>query len=91
MFVVHMIYLCEILLALHLCRKDFEAVFFPDIYKKEHAFKASSPWCKFDSQKLQIYTSCFYLAGFVSSLAAGVAPSAYPNMIEDGPYTPEVA
>ncbi|XP_073140183.1 sugar carrier protein C-like isoform X2 [Henckelia pumila] len=46
--------------------------FFPDVYRKagNYAKYSRSQYCKYDSQKLTLFTSSSYLAAFCSSLVA---------------------
>ncbi|KAK7303167.1 hypothetical protein RJT34_14069 [Clitoria ternatea] len=45
--------------------------FFPDVYEKESNMEASdNQYCKFDSQKLTLFTSSLYLAALVASICA---------------------
>ncbi|KAF5734466.1 sugar carrier protein C-like [Tripterygium wilfordii] len=50
---------------------SFLKKFFPDIYKKETSMLPSdNQYCKFDSQKLTLFTSSLYLAALFSSMVA---------------------
>jgi sugar porter (SP) family MFS transporter len=44
--------------------------FYNDVYLKKQADTDTSPYCKFDDQKLQTFTSCLFLAGLVASFPA---------------------
>eukprot|EP00887_Chlorella_sp_A99_P004783 scaffold4.g4783.t1 len=46
--------------------------FFPEVYNRNHGPEAQStnPYCVYDDQKLQIFTSLLFLAGLFSSLFA---------------------
>lgn len=51
----------------------FQQKFFPDVYAKAQAAKedpSTSPYCTFDDQLLQLFTSSLYLAGMVISVPA---------------------
>ena len=41
-----------------------------DVLAKKLADTSTSPYCKFDDQKLQTFTSCLFLAGLVASFPA---------------------
>lgn len=49
---------------------SFLAEFFPDIYKRVQQPAAESNYCKYDNQKLQLFTSSLYLAALVASMVA---------------------
>ncbi|XP_038719115.1 sugar transport protein 10-like [Tripterygium wilfordii] len=52
---------------------EFLIKFFPSVYRKEISDGASqNPYCKFDSQMLQLFTSSLYLAALVASFFASV-------------------
>lgn len=44
--------------------------FFPDVYRKQEDDKSTNQYCKFDSQKLTMFTSSLYLAALLSSVVA---------------------
>lgn len=50
---------------------DFLVKFFPEVYIKKHRAKENN-YCKYDSQKLQLFTSSLYLAAIVFSLFASM-------------------
>ncbi|GAU14863.1 hypothetical protein TSUD_46560, partial [Trifolium subterraneum] len=49
---------------------SFLQEFFPDIYKRTQEHVVESNYCKYDNQKLQLFTSSLYLAALVASMAA---------------------
>ena len=53
-------------LSMHSCREDFLKTFLHSVWEAKdgpHKFKATSPYCKFDSQILSLFQSSMYLAG----------------------------
>ncbi|GAB4823413.1 hypothetical protein N2152v2_010459 [Parachlorella kessleri] len=50
---------------------EFQQKFFPEVYEANQAATDNDPYCKYDSQKLQIFTSSLFLAGLVMSIFAG--------------------
>jgi sugar porter (SP) family MFS transporter len=51
----------------------FQDKFFPDVWAAEYGpnkFVTTSPYCKFDSQTLQLFQSSLYIAGFFASFVA---------------------
>ncbi|CAJ1977235.1 unnamed protein product [Sphenostylis stenocarpa] len=46
--------------------------FFPEVYRKtvEEKEVASNNYCKYDNEKLQLFTSCLYLAGLIATFLA---------------------
>ncbi|KAL4428661.1 hypothetical protein ABPG77_009767 [Micractinium sp. CCAP 211/92] len=48
---------------------EFQVKFFPDVYANRHD-TTTSPYCVYDSQKMQAFTSSLFLAGLFSSLFA---------------------
>lgn len=44
--------------------------FFPSVYRKQKADDSTNQYCKFDSQKLTMFTSSLYLAALCSSVVA---------------------
>lgn len=48
---------------------EFQVKFFPDVYEARHD-TTTSPYCVYDSQKMQAFTSSLFLAGLFSSLFA---------------------
>ncbi|KAI3462523.1 hypothetical protein Pfo_019186 [Paulownia fortunei] len=44
--------------------------FFPEVYQKEEADTSTNQYCKFNSQKLQLFTSSLYLAALIASFGA---------------------
>lgn len=49
---------------------SFLEKFYPNVLAKKLADTSTSPYCKFDDQKLQTFTSCLFLAGLVASFPA---------------------
>ncbi|CAK8573733.1 unnamed protein product [Lathyrus sativus] len=49
---------------------SFLAKFFPDIYRRVQQPASESNYCKYDNQKLQLFTSSLYLAALVASMVA---------------------
>lgn len=49
---------------------SFLKKFFPDVYNKETADSSTNQYCKFNSQKLTMFTSSLYLAALTSSIFA---------------------
>lgn len=49
---------------------SFLLKFFPDVYKKTHENMVESNYCKYDNQKLQLFTSSLYLAALVATMVA---------------------
>lgn len=48
------------------CREYFLEKFFPSVWESEYGsdkFVTTSPYCKFDSQTLQLFQSSLYIAG----------------------------
>ena len=48
------------------CREFFLKTFFHSVWEAEYgdnAYTATSPYCKFDSQTLQLFQSSIYIAG----------------------------
>lgn len=50
--------------------EPFLKKFFPSIIKKQKEDKSENEYCKFDSQKLTLFTSSLYLAALVASFFA---------------------
>lgn len=50
---------------------DFLVRFFPTVYARKHRAKENN-YCKFDDQRLQLFTSSLYLAALVTSLGASM-------------------
>uniref|UniRef100_A0A0D9WWP8 Major facilitator superfamily (MFS) profile domain-containing protein n=1 Tax=Leersia perrieri TaxID=77586 RepID=A0A0D9WWP8_9ORYZ len=48
---------------------DFLLTFFPSVYVRKHRAKENN-YCKFDDQRLQLFTSSLYLAALLASFAA---------------------
>jgi sugar porter (SP) family MFS transporter len=44
--------------------------FYPSVFVAKNADNSDSPYCKFNNQKLQTFTSCLFLAGLVASFPA---------------------
>ncbi|GAB2263243.1 hypothetical protein Droror1_Dr00004240 [Drosera rotundifolia] len=55
---------------------DFLKKFFPDVYVKKHEVKENN-YCKYDSQKLQLFTSSLYLTAIVFSFVSSVVCKKY--------------
>ena len=59
----------------------FLSAFFPSVLATQKAIEASaaatSPYCKYDSPTLQLFTSSLFMAGLVASLAASVLTSRF--------------
>ena len=59
----------------------FLSTFFPAVYARQLAIESSkvptSPYCKFDSPTLQLFTSSLFMAGLVASLGASYLTSRY--------------
>ncbi|KAL9148304.1 hypothetical protein ABFS82_12G033100 [Erythranthe guttata] len=55
--------------------------FFPEVYEKEHADTSTNQYCKFDSQKLQLFTSSLYLAALVASFIAAAVTKKFGRRI----------
>jgi len=51
---------------------DFLLLFFPSVYARKHRARENN-YCKFDDQRLQLFTSSLYLAALVASFAASRA------------------
>ncbi|CAN6180600.1 unnamed protein product [Urochloa humidicola] len=51
---------------------DFLLLFFPSVYARKHRARENN-YCKFDDQRLQLFTSSLYLAALVSSFVASRA------------------
>ena len=49
---------------------SFLQKFFPDIYIRTQEHTVESNYCKYDNQKLQLFTSSLYLAALVASVIA---------------------
>ncbi|KAE9461755.1 hypothetical protein C3L33_06339, partial [Rhododendron williamsianum] len=49
---------------------SFLKKFFPNVYNKETADNSTNQYCKFNSQKLTMFTSSLYLAALTSSIVA---------------------
>lgn len=49
---------------------SFLKKFFPGVYRKETADSSTNQYCKFNSQKLTMFTSSLYLAALTSSIFA---------------------
>ncbi|KAI9125521.1 hypothetical protein K1719_002939 [Acacia pycnantha] len=59
---------------------EFLLEFFPSVYRKRARAHESS-YCKFDDQKLALFTSSLYLAGLVASLLASPVTRKYGRRI----------
>lgn len=44
--------------------------FFPSVYRKQEGDTSTNQYCKFDSERLTLFTSSLYLAALASSLVA---------------------
>lgn len=53
--------------------EEFQQKFFPDVYRAKHLEPQGEvdPYCTYNDQKLQVFTSSLFLAGLFSSLFAG--------------------
>ncbi|CAN6209646.1 unnamed protein product [Urochloa humidicola] len=51
---------------------DFLLLFFPSVYSRKHRARENN-YCKFDDQRLQLFTSSLYLAALASSFVASAA------------------
>lgn len=49
---------------------SFLEKFFPDVYRKQLGSDSTNQYCKFDSEKLTMFTSSLYLAALCASLVA---------------------
>lgn len=49
---------------------SFLKKFFPNVYNKETSDNSTNQYCKFNSQKLTMFTSSLYLAALTSSIVA---------------------
>ncbi|XP_075513745.1 sugar carrier protein C-like [Primulina tabacum] len=49
---------------------SFLEKFFPDVYRKQQVSDSTNQYCKFDNEKLTMFTSSLYLAALCSSLVA---------------------
>ncbi|KAL8507483.1 hypothetical protein ACS0TY_018139 [Phlomoides rotata] len=49
---------------------SFLEKFFPSVYRKQKADDSTNQYCKFDSEKLTMFTSSLYLAALLSSIVA---------------------
>jgi MFS family permease len=54
--------------------EDFLREFFPTVLRKMHENKGSN-YCKFNDQRLQLFTSSLYLAGLTSTFFASYTTS----------------
>ncbi|CAL5066516.1 unnamed protein product [Urochloa decumbens] len=54
---------------------DFLLLFFPSVYARKHRARENN-YCKFDDQRLQLFTSSLYLAALVASFVASRACTA---------------
>ncbi|XP_056159852.1 sugar carrier protein C [Syzygium oleosum] len=50
--------------------ESFLKKFFPSVYRKKMADTTTNQYCKYDSQKLTMFTSSLYLAALVASIVA---------------------
>ena len=55
---------------------DFLELFFPSVYARKHRARENN-YCKFDDQRLQLFTSSLYLAALVASFVASRACSRF--------------
>lgn len=61
---------------------SFQQKFFPDVYARtELGAQNTSPYCTYDNQKLQTFTSILFLAGLFASLPAGHLTRAYGRKV----------
>ncbi|KAK8949425.1 Sugar transport protein 13 [Platanthera zijinensis] len=50
--------------------EGFEEKFFPEVYRKQQGFVDEDNYCKYDNQRLQLFTSSLYMACLLGSLVA---------------------
>lgn len=55
--------------------------FFPEVYHREETDTSTNQYCKFDSQKLQLFTSSLYLAALVASFTAAAVTKRFGRRI----------
>lgn len=68
---------------------DFLEKFFPAVYRKKNEIKDNDPYCKYDNQGLQLFTSSLYLAGLVATFFASYSTRAWgrkPTMFIAGMF-----
>lgn len=62
--------------------------FFPAVYRKKNEMKLDNdPYCKYDNQGLQLFTSSLYLAGLIATFFASYTTRAFgrrPTMLFAG-------
>jgi MFS transporter, SP family, sugar:H+ symporter len=63
----------------------FLSTFFPGVYAKQLAIESAavptSPYCKYDSPTLQLFTSSLFMAGLIASLAASYLTSRFGRKV----------
>ena len=60
---------------------EFLSKFFPQLEKQRVKAKHETAYCKFDDQKLQLFTSSLYLAALVASFVASVVTRKYGRKV----------
>ena len=76
------------------CREYFQLKFFPSVWEAEYGpnkVVTTSPYCKFDSQTLQLFQSSLYIAGellpsavcFLHSAIAGQTCTKLPRHVKE--------
>ncbi|MCO5547522.1 hypothetical protein L7F22_000972 [Adiantum nelumboides] len=60
---------------------DFLAKFFPSVLRKKEGTSASSAYCQYDSQTLQLFTSSLYLAALVATFVASPVTRRYGRKV----------
>ncbi|XP_048141679.1 sugar carrier protein C [Rhodamnia argentea] len=66
---------------------SFLRKFFPSVYRKKMADTTTNQYCKYDSQKLTMFTSSLYLAALVASIVASTVTRKFgrrPSMLFGG-------
>lgn len=66
---------------------DFLKEFFPTVYHKKNEIKDNDPYCKYDNQGLQLFTSSLYLAGLIATFFASYTTRVFgrrPTMLLAG-------
>lgn len=51
---------------------SFQSQFFPSVYEHNQNYEDSDPYCKFNDQMLQLFTSSLFLAGLVAGMFGGI-------------------
>ncbi|KAF3528946.1 hypothetical protein DY000_02042298 [Brassica cretica] len=60
---------------------EFLSKFFPQLERQRVKAKHETAYCKFDDQKLQLFTSSLYLAALVASFVASVVTRKYGRKV----------